>query len=72
MVKGFAQRPSAGSGPYPIKAIERFLSQVNAVGRDAGRGVGIGEEILLGGAVTGIGLAFNERLVHLAAFPAPV
>jgi len=64
--------PAPASGPDSIRAIERFLAQVETTARDAGRGVGLGEEILLHGSVIGIGLSYNERLVHLAAFPAPV
>ena len=37
----------------------------------SGRGVGLGEEILLSGNVAGIGLTYEDRLVHLAAFRAP-
>jgi hypothetical protein len=58
--------------PDSAKAIERFLAQVDTTVRDSGRGVGLGEEILLRWAVTGIGLSYEECLVHLAAFPAPV
>ena len=55
----------------PIRAIERFLAQVDTAARDTGRGVGLGEEILLHGNVAGIGLAYEDRLIHLAAFTAP-
>ena len=41
-------------------------------GQRARTGVGLGEEILLHGDIAGIGLSYEERLVHLAAFPAPV
>ena len=54
------------------QAIERFLAQVDTTERDTGRGVGLGEEILLRGDIAGIGLSYEECLVHLAAFPAPV
>ena len=63
--------PSPMRSPDPIRAIERFLAQVEAAGRDTGRGVGLGEEVLLHGAVAGIGLVFEGSLVHLAAFPVP-
>ena len=55
-----------------IVAVERFLRQVAAAGRDTGNGVGLGEEILLRSEVAGIGLAYQDRLVHLAAYPTPV
>ncbi len=55
----------------PVVAIERFLSQVDGAIRDSGRGVGLGEEILLRGGVTGLGLTYERCLVHLAAFPIP-
>ena len=64
--------PAPASGPDSIMAIERFLAQVDTTVRDGGRGAGLGEEILLRGDVTGIGLSYNERLVHLAAFPVTV
>ena len=55
-----------------IRAIERFLALVGTSTRETGEGVGLGEEVLLRGAVAGIGLAYEECLVHLAAFPIPV
>jgi hypothetical protein len=55
----------------PIRAIERFLGQVDTAARDTGLGVGLGEEILLHGNVAGIGLTYEDRLIHLAAFAAP-
>jgi hypothetical protein len=62
-------RPSSGD---PIRAIEHFLAQIDDAGRDIGRGVGLGEEVLLrGGEVAGIGLFYESFLVHLAAFPNP-
>lgn len=64
-----AQSPVSDSAS--IGAIERFLAQVDASGYDAGKGVGLGEEILLRGEVAGIGLSYENSLVHLAAFPAP-
>jgi hypothetical protein len=54
-----------------IRPIERFLAQVDGAHRDSGQGVGLGDELLLAGAVAGIGLIYQDRLVHLAAFPAP-
>jgi hypothetical protein len=63
--------PSQRSNADPIRAIEHFLSQIDGTGRDIGRGVGLGEEILLHGDVAGIGLMFENSLVHLAAFPTP-
>jgi hypothetical protein len=64
--------PSPTEGSDSIRAIERFLAQVDTAGRDTGNGVGLGEEILLHGNVAGIGLSYEERLVHLAAFPTPL
>ena len=53
----------------PIRAIERFLAEVDSAERSRGQGVGLGDEVLLEGRVTGIGLEFQGSLVHLAAFP---
>ena len=64
-----ASSPLAGSDP--ITAIERFLAQIDVAGRNTGRGVGLGEEVLLHGDVAGIGLSYEKCLVHLAAFPTP-
>jgi hypothetical protein len=61
--------PSQPSNADPIRAIEHFLAQIDGTGRDRGRGVGLGEEILLRGEVAGIGLFYESSLVHLAAFP---
>jgi len=61
--------PSQPSNADPIRAIEHFLAQIDGTGRDSGRGVGLGEEILLRGEVAGIGLFYESSLVHLAAFP---
>ena len=55
--------------PDGIRAIERFLTKVDAAERDCGAGVGLGEEILLRGSVSGVGLTLGKDLVHLAAFP---
>jgi len=63
--------PTSSSDCDPIRAIERFLDQVDTAARDTGRGVGLGEEILLHGNVAGIGLTYEDRLIHLAAFTAP-
>jgi hypothetical protein len=63
--------PPQPSGAHPIRAIEHFLAQVNVTGRDIGRGVGLGEEILLRGKVAGIGLVYESSLLHLAAYPIP-
>jgi hypothetical protein len=59
-------------GEDPIAAIERFLAQVDASACDTGNGVGLGDEVLLRGAVAGVGLSFGDHLVHLAAFPSPL
>jgi hypothetical protein len=64
--------PSAISCSSSIRTIESFLVQVGAAEHDTGEGVGLGEEILLRGEVAGIGLSYENSLVHLAAFPAPV
>lgn len=56
----------------PIAAIEAFLAQVDDSIRDIGKGVGLGDEVLLRGRVAGIGLSYGDHLVHLAAFPAPL
>jgi hypothetical protein len=61
--------PGSSSSPDAIQAIEHFLAQVDATGRDSGAGVGLGEEILLQGQVSGVALSYDSRLVHLAAFP---
>jgi hypothetical protein len=63
--------PSQPSGTDPIRTIEHFLARIDGAGRDIGRGVGLGEEILLHGDLAGIGLIFEGSLVHLAAFPTP-
>jgi hypothetical protein len=63
--------PVGRSSADPIRAIEHFLAQIDRTGRDTGRGVGLGEEILLRGEVAGIGLLYERSLVHFAAFPIP-
>jgi hypothetical protein len=63
--------PSSTWNSDSIRAIERFLGEVDSAGRDTGRGVGLGEEIFLHGNVAGIGLTYQEHLIHLAAFTAP-
>ena len=63
--------PSRPWNGDPIRAIEHFLAQIDGAARDTGRGVGLGEEVLLRGAVAGIGLVYERTLVHLAAFPIP-
>jgi len=55
-----------------LRAIEQFLARVDGADRGTGQGVGLGDELLLGGAVSGIGLSFERNLLHLAAFPVPV
>jgi hypothetical protein len=52
-----------------IHAIERFLAKVDDTAGHGGVGVGLGEEIVLQGQVAGVGLSYEERLVHLGAFP---
>jgi hypothetical protein len=53
----------------PIGAIERFLTQVDVATRENGEGVGLGEELLLRGQITGVGLKYEGHLVHIGAFP---
>jgi hypothetical protein len=60
--------PASSVNSDPVQAVERFLAQVDGAVRDTGRGVGLGEEILLHGNVAGIGLTYEDRLIHLAAF----
>jgi hypothetical protein len=61
--------PIVDRGSESIDAIERFLAEVDVSGREIGQGVGLGDEVLLHGVVTGVGLTYENRLVHLAAFP---
>ncbi len=63
--------PSSNWNSDSIRVIERFLGQIDSAGRDSGRGVGLGEEIFLHGDVAGVGLTYEERLIHLAAFATP-
>ena len=63
--------PLSSESRDPIRAIERFLNQIDGATRGTGPGVGLGEEILLHGNVAGIGLAYEDRLIHLAAFTTP-
>lgn len=63
--------PARPSNADPIRAIEHFLAQIDGTGRESGRGVGLGDEVLLRGEVAGIGLVYERSLVHLAAFPTP-
>jgi len=60
--------PGLESSQGAIEVIERFIAAVDATGRDIGAGVGLGKEILLQGSVSGVGLSYDKRLVHLAAF----
>jgi len=64
--------PDDTRGPAPLSPAARFLDQVDATDVFSGHGVGLGEEVLLRGGVAGIGLSYDERLVHLAACPSPV
>jgi len=64
--------PAPSGSAESIRVIEGFLAQVDTALRDKGAGVGLGEEILLRGNITGIGLSYEESVVHLAAFPTPV
>jgi len=71
IIAGHALDAPASHPADSIGAMERFLVQVDATGSERGSGVGLGEEILLHGDIAGIGLCYEDRLVHLAAFPAP-
>jgi hypothetical protein len=53
----------------PHRAVEAFLARVDAAGHEGGTGVGLGEELVLRGGVSGVGLAVDGALVHVAAFP---
>lgn len=63
--------PARASSTDPQMSIERFLAQVGATRCDPGRAVGLGEEVRLRGEVAGVGLTYDDRLIHLAAFPVP-
>jgi hypothetical protein len=52
-----------------VGAVEQFVASANACGVEIGQGVGVGNEVLLKGTVTGVGLEYEGSLVHLAAFP---
>lgn len=54
----------------PARAIAEFLARVDAADREGGAGVGLGEEIVFRGGVSGVGLTWGGALVHVAAFPA--
>jgi hypothetical protein len=53
----------------PLAAVEAFLAEVGRSGFERGAGVGLGEEVLVRGQVSGVGLSIGEHLVHLASFP---
>ena len=53
----------------PIRAVADFLARVDAADREGGAGVGLGEEIVFRGGVSGVGLTYAGALVHVAAFP---
>jgi hypothetical protein len=57
-------------GTDSITAIEEFLAHVDAARRETGSGVGLGEEMIFRGDISGVGLTFEGALVHVAAFPA--
>jgi hypothetical protein len=72
IVAGYAlDAPLTSTSFDAIGPIEHFLGQVDGAPVNSGQGVGLGDELLFGGAVAGIGLRYEDRLVHLAAFPAP-
>jgi len=64
--------PTEAAPTDGLRAIQLFLARVGAAECGRGRGVGLGDELLLGGPVAGIGLSVEDHLVHLAAFPVPV
>jgi hypothetical protein len=73
IVAGHVLDAPAGSQPCEsIGSVERFLAEVDANDRGTGPGVGLGEEILLRGDITGVGLSYERHLLHLAAFPVAV
>ena len=59
----------AADGADPLAAITKFLAQVGATDQETGVGVGLGEEVVLRGGISGVGLTYEGTLVHLAAFP---
>jgi hypothetical protein len=72
IVAGHALDAPVDPGPADgLRAIHLFLARVGAAACDRGQGVGLGDELLLGGPVAGIGLSVEDHLVHLAAFPVP-
>lgn len=58
-------------GPDRFRTVMRFLAAVPGAIVETGPGLGLGTELRLGGKLTGVGLALEGALVHLAAFPAP-
>ena len=71
LVAGYWLDAEDGDGTALVSEIEQFLSRVNKAKAAVGPGVGIGEEVRLEGAVTGVGLRVDGELVHLGAFPEP-
>ncbi|MGA3146865.1 MAG: DUF6569 family protein [Acidimicrobiales bacterium] len=70
IVAGHALDAHGSTSSYDaIHAIERFLAKVDTTPKDGGPGVGLGEEIVLRGQLSGVGLSYDKGLVHLAAFP---
>ena len=64
------------AGADPVSAIEPFFEGINAGAWTTNAGVGLGEELhlrggLVGIGLVGIGLTYDDALVHLAAFPTP-
>jgi hypothetical protein len=51
--------------------IQRFLASVDRAERDRSLGIGLGEELVMRGDVTGVGLTYENSLVHVAAYPTP-
>jgi hypothetical protein len=60
------------AGGDPVRAIEYFLAQMDDSARYTVPGVGLGEEFHLRGGLVGIGLTYDDALLHVAAFPEPV
>ena len=71
LVAGYRLDVDREAGPVLVGEVERFLAQVSDGHAVTGPAVGIGEEVRLDGAVTGLGLRVDGELLHLVAFPQP-
>ena len=71
ILQGYALDLSDAQKTTTVAEIEAFLEALAGAECAIQPGVGLGEEIhLRSEAVTGVGLTYEGRLVHLAAFPA--